>query len=426
MKKTYLLILTAMLTVVSATQIVAQHTIVNQVIVGSGGDWGNPDDFVSVAAYKPNNEVTTTFGTVLTQSVQDIVISGSYAFVAAQDSIAKFNIDTYEKVAVIEALGVNRLLVSDDKLMVSFQFPATENFVRFYSAEDLTFISNVAEVSDESAGLLVVDDLAYAAVPGGWASTVGKIAIISLNDYSLVDEINFDTLGQGMYDLFYYDDKIMSVNRTPWGGTSGYISAINSVGSHTESHMVDATIGKMAGIVDGLLFTIMNGGVGVIDLTDFSIADTAFIEAPALTIAGVAMDTIDGIFYVTTTDFFSMGAGTIYDALGIETGTFEAGISPDAIAIDYRDNTGISDLYSVNEIKIYPNPSSDVITVEVSDGLSSDNFRIVDISGREIMSGDIRLKTSAANIDISSLQSGLYFLILSDGSSLITSQFIKK
>ena len=83
-------------------------------------------------------------------------------------------------------------------------------------------------------------------------------------------------------------------------------------------------------------------------------------------------------------------------------------------------------LFSETEIKIYPNPSSDIVTVEVSDGISSEKFRIVDVSGREIMSGDIRLKTSAANIDISSLQRGLYFLILSDKGNLITSPFVKK
>lgn len=426
MKKTYLLILIVMLTVVDAMHVNAQHVVVNQVVVGSGGVYGDTTDFVTVASFNPGNGITTTFGSVLTESIQDIAISDKYAFVAAQDSIAKFNIDTYEKVAAVGAMGVNRLLVNDGVLIASFQYPVTENFVKVYSAEDLAFISNVSDVSDESAGLLVVGNLAYAAVPGGWASTVGKIAIIDLADYSLVDEINFDTLGKGINDLFHHESQIMSVNKTPWGGSTGCISVMNMLGSHTESHLINETIGKMAGLKDNMLYTIMNGGIGSIDLTDFSVADTAVVEAPALTIAGVALDTLNDLFYVATTDYFSTGLGTIYNIDGEETGNFEAGISPEAIAIDYRDNTGIHNLYSVNEIRIYPNPASGLITVEAIDGTSANKFKVVDISGRMLMNGNISLKTDAANIDVNMLESGLYFLVLFNNNEQTTSPFVKK
>ncbi len=415
-----------MLSVFSATNLVAQHWITNQVIVGSGGDWANPDDFVSIGSYLPTNGVTTNFGNVFTQSIQDIVINEQYAFVAAEDSIVKFNIDTYEKVAAIEAIGINRLLVNNDKLIASFQYPVTEDFVRIYSANDLTLISTVSGVSDESAGLLVVDELAYAAVPGGWASTVGKIAIISLLDYTLVDEINFDTLGSGIFDLFYYENKIMSVNKTPWGGSTGCISVTNRLGSHTESHILNGSIGSMVGIKDTMLYTIMNGGVGSINLNNFSIADASVVQPPELIIASAVMDTLNDMFYVASTDYFSLGAGTIYNMFGEEIGTFEAGISPDAIALDYRDNTGISDLYSESKIKIYPNPSSGIITVEAIDGISVDKFKIIDIRGRTLMSDNINLKTGSEIIDISLLEKGLYFLVLSTNKEMITNTFIKK
>ena len=426
MKKTYLLILAAMLTVGSATNIVAQHFIVNQVIVGTGGDWSNPDDYVSVASFKPNDGITTTFGNILTQSIQDIVISGSNAFVAAQDSIIKFNIDTYEKIVSIEAIGVNRLLINDDVLFASYQYPATENFVKVFSAEDLSLITNIAEVSDESAGLLVVNQLAYVAVPGGWESTIGKIAIIDLSDYSLVDEINFEAQGIGVYDLFYYDNKIMSVNRTPWGGTHGYLLGMNALGSHTDIYLIEEKIGKMVGLKDDVLFTIMDSGIGSIDLLDFSVIDTAVIAAPILSIADAEMDTVNDLFYVTTTDYFSTGVGTIYNMAGEEMGNFDAGISADAIAIDYRDNTGISDLFAENKIRIYPNPASEIITIETIEGASIENLKVVDIRGRMLMNNRISLKAGASVVDISTLKNGLYFLILSDGSEQITSPFVKK
>ena len=425
MKKNYFLFFMVMLFAFNVSYVNAQHMVVNQVIVGSGGIYGDTTNNVSLASYKPGDGVTSNFGSIDTQSIQDIVINGNYAFVAAQDSIAKFDIDTYEKVAIIEAVGVNKLLVVGDVLLASFQFPVTENFVRVFSTSDLSFISNVSEVSDESAGLLVNGNLAYVAVPGGWTSTVGKIAIIDLADYSLVDEINFNELGVGVYDLFYYNSQIMAVCRTPWGGTHGYLLGMNALGSHFDIYLIEEVLGKMVAEVDGLLFTVMNDGVGIIDLQDFSVADSAFIAAPSLTIAGVAMDTIDGNFYIATTDYFSTGVGTIYNALGIETGNFDAGVSPDAIAIDYRDNTGIADLLSENKIKLYPNPASDVITIKV-DGINSNVFNVLDISGRVILQGSADLMSGSANINISTLESGLYFFVLSNGSASITSSFIKK
>lgn len=426
MKKNYLLFLTVVLSVLITAPLVSQHWVVNQVIVGSGGDWSNPDDFVTIASYNPGNGVTTIYGNIQTQSIQDIVINEHWAYVAAQDSIVKFNIDTYEKVVAIEAFGVSRLLLNNDVLLASFQYPETENFTKVYSAEDLTLVTNISEISGEAAGLLVVGELAYVAVPGGWASTVGSIAIISMLDYSLVDEINFDTLGRGIFDLFYYDNKIMSVNISSWDGTTGFISVMNIVGSHTESHFINRRIDGHVGVKDDLLFIVMNGAVGSIDLSDFSVSDTAVINAPVLTIAGAVIDTINNLFYITTTDYATVGEGTIYNFQGEETGSFEAGISANAIAIDYRDNTSINELYTENKIKIYPNPSNGVITVEVMEGMSYDNFKVTDISGRVVIDGSLSFNSAAANIDISKLGLGLYFLVLTDNNVAITSPFVKK
>ncbi len=424
MKKNYFLIIMVVLFALSINTNVAQNIVVKQVIVGSGGIFGDTTNSVSLAAFNPNTDVTSTFGSINTQSIQDIVINGNYAFIAAQDSIAKFDLDTYQKLSTVSAPGVNRLLVVGDVLFASFQYPATENFVKVFATTDLTLINAVADVSDEAAGMLVAGSFLYAAVPGGWASTVGKIAIISLNDYSLVDEINFNEAGVGIYDLFYHNDLIMSVNRTAWGGTSSNLLAMNALGIDTFVYPIGATIGKMVGIVDNQLFTVMNSGIGAIDLTDMSISDTAFIAAPALTIADAAIDTLSGSFYVTTTDYFSTGVGTIYDALGVETGNFDAGISPDAIAIDYRDNTGIFDANANNDnFVIYPNPAINIINIAL-DNQDVNKYSIVDISGRVLLHNNFTDKNTA--VDVSSLNSGMYFMVLSGKSGTFSKSFIVK
>ena len=425
MKKNYFLILVGMLTAFSFSAVNAQHTVVNQVIVGSGGAYSNPDDFVSVASYIPNSGITTTFGGIKTQSIQDVVINGIFAYVAAQDSIAKFNIDTYERVAITFAPGVNRLYANDDIVIASFQFPATENFVKVFSATDLSLINNVSSISDEAAGIIVVNNTAYVAVPGSYMSTIGKIGIIDLTDYSVTAEINFNEEGVGIYDLFYYNNLIMSVNKTPWGAENGYVSTMNETGTQTNSYIINEVLGKMVAEINGLLFTIMNGGIGVIDLADFTVDDAAYIPAPALTIADATIDTISGSFYITTTDYATTGVGTIYNALGIETGNFDAGISAEAIAIDYRDNTGILNTLVKKEINIFPNPATNVITINTID-ISDANYSIIDICGRTLLNGTIDNTTNNTKININQLENGLYFVVLSNESESATSSFIKK
>ncbi len=426
MKKNYFLFLVTMLFAFSIANVSAQHIVVNQVIVGSGGVFGDTTNFVELAAFKPNTGITTTFGSIKTQSIQDVAISGNFAYVAAQDSIAKFNINTYEKVAVTSAVGVNKLLVVGNVLFASFQYPATENYVRVFSTANLSLVANVSDVSDQSAGLLVVGNLVYAAVPGGYASTIGKIAIIDITDYSLVNEINFNEKGVGINDLFYYDGQIMSVNRTPWGDSSSYILVTNMLGTHIEFHRINKIIGNMVGEKDGMLYVVMNSGVGIIDLSDFTIVNSVFIQAPSLTIAGVAMDTINSNFYIATTDYFSTGVGTIYNSDGSEIGNFNAGISADAIAIDYRDNTGINDAFAQNSFKIYPNPAVNVIDVEAVNGQVFDNIKVVDVSGRVLIDKALSLSSGNTSVNISTLKSGLYFLILSNGSEFTSGTFIKK
>jgi hypothetical protein len=133
MRKLYLVSLLASVWTLAALSATAQTSyFTKQVIIVNGGNYSDPDDFVTVAAYDPVSGETTEFATIYTQSVQDVLIVPPYAYVAAQDSIVKLNIDTYKKVASVAAPGVNKLVSNGDVLVASFWFPSTENFVKTY------------------------------------------------------------------------------------------------------------------------------------------------------------------------------------------------------------------------------------------------------------------------------------------------------
>lgn len=423
MKKNYLIILVAVTSVLYSLNISAQTTYVNQVLIGSGGNYSNPDEHVMLGSYDPIDESTTYFGEVYTQSIQDIVIAGEFVYVAAQDSIVKYNIDDFSRIAAVEATGLNQLLVHDGLLFVTFQYPTTENFVQIFSADNLEHIKNISDVSDEAAGMLVFEDNVYVAIPGNWTSTTGNIAIINIDELELVSEVLLGNEGVGVFDLFLYDSKIMSINRTPYGGTIGYISTMSTMGTDITSYLINEAIGKFSGIDNGILYTVMNNGIGAIKLSDFTVTDNSIVDPLINTIASTELDTVNNVIYVASTDYFSMGEGTIYSMTGEAISTFDANIAPETIAIDYRTNTSLNETAFVNSI-IYPNPASQLLNIK-SDLMSVTVYKVIDVTGRVVMGNNLNNNSGELSINVNDLDSGVYILYLSDGNQISSTRFIK-
>ena len=78
---------------------------------------------------------------------------------------------------------------------------------------------------------------------------------------------------------------------------------------------------------------------------------------------------------------------------------------------------------NVNSFSIYPNPFEDEISIEFK-GTKSGNLRVLDIQGKEILF--INLTQQSQKVDLSSISSGLYFLVLDSNGEVFTSKVIKK
>jgi len=69
--------------------------------------------------------------------------------------------------------------------------------------------------------------------------------------------------------------------------------------------------------------------------------------------------------------------------------------------------------YEMNSVKIYPNPSSDFINIDID--LKNENilkYRLINIEGKDILSGN--LSSGISTLNISNLNRGLYFIELLD------------
>ncbi len=76
--------------------------------------------------------------------------------------------------------------------------------------------------------------------------------------------------------------------------------------------------------------------------------------------------------------------------------------------IDTTNTVGINKRIQKEEVKIYPNPASTVINVELSAELVNSEYRIYSISGKIVLQG--RLDNNNTQLDITSLEKGLYFV----------------
>ncbi|MCD4746464.1 MAG: T9SS type A sorting domain-containing protein [Bacteroidales bacterium] len=432
MKKNYFLNAIIILTLIAMYEMAVSQTETKQVIICNGGVYGDPSDHVTLSTYDPLGQTTTVFGDIFTESVQDIVIKENFAFVSAQHSIVKFNIDNYERVAAIAESNLNKLYIHNDLLILSRQTdingpPADGIYIKIFNANTLSFIADISNISADAAGIVAENDTAYVAIPGDWQATEGKIAVIDLQEKNLVREINLGSDAVGIYNLYSNENNIYSVNRTPYGGSTGSVSTYDIYTLDFSSNIINAVVGKGVALTDNILYLGLDNGIGSYNINTHQIIDPEIIPDPGsasyIYIAAAGFDIINENFYITTTDYFSFGEGKIYDINGNFTGSFQADVSPEAIAMDYRDINGINDNNKLLSVNVFPNPFNNNLNV-----LCNNYEEIIEISISDI-TGKIIYKNcnlfSDININVSELSNGLYFMIIKTDMQIISRKIIK-
>jgi hypothetical protein len=78
---------------------------------------------------------------------------------------------------------------------------------------------------------------------------------------------------------------------------------------------------------------------------------------------------------------------------------------------------------SSNTLKIYPNPTTNEVTIELSPTSSQGTLSLLNINGQEVMKCTVRIKTQ---IDISNLPGGVYFVRVTNDKTVLTGKLIKQ
>ncbi|WP_299212405.1 T9SS type A sorting domain-containing protein [uncultured Dokdonia sp.] len=98
------------------------------------------------------------------------------------------------------------------------------------------------------------------------------------------------------------------------------------------------------------------------------------------------------------------------------------GIQADRFTLAFRSRELLNtDSFEQNEVLVYPNPSKNIITVQLSNPSEIRDMKVYDMLGREI-----QVDFQNNEVNISSLNTGIYLLKISTDSGTLTTTFIKK
>lgn len=324
----------------SGTTLFAQK-YVKQIVVANGGLFEFMPPFVdnsTVGVYDPYTDIYQVIDTIQTQSVQDLVVADGVAYVAAQDRIVKYDLDTYQRLDTLAYANVRSITLSGD-LMIVGKFFGTGAFLDVYNRNTFAFEFSIPEVTSTVLGAAVIGDSLY--VPynekgtvdqcppfGCFNDTIGRIAVIHIPTESFVRDINLDTIGSGAGQIFQKGNEIYVVSNQ-YGVLTTYN---NQTGTRTTQQLGISGGYTLSG--DSLIAAFQGGStVGIYNVDTQTVTNNGWIVDNYL---DGDYDWINNRFYGTKSDFFSFGSTHIINEQGMEVDSFATAISPEGLAIDFR------------------------------------------------------------------------------------------
>jgi len=202
----------------------------------------------------------------------------------------------------------------------------------------------------------------------------------------------------------------------------------------------DTVSGTFAGSVDG---TNVNGTFtgsfdaevdahGTLDLNDFglgayngNVTRIKTVLDISLVVAGIFnIGTVQqiGYYYYDDTD----GSLVFRSSTNIFDIDFLGNVFMDTVALyeaQDRSTLGTNEnVLTSSDIKLYPNPTTNVLNIQTADVNTIASVRVTDLNGRTVLQIDENINS----INVSNLQSGLYLINIETSNGNITKRFIKK
>ncbi len=106
----------------------------------------------------------------------------------------------------------------------------------------------------------------------------------------------------------------------------------------------------------------------------------------------------------------------------IYAGTYGRGLWVSPVALP---SLGVSDVFNQDTVQIYPNPTASELTISIAEASQVD-IRVYNLLGRLMVNEQDKPITNMHKIDVSSLETGVYFVRINSENGTVTKRFIKE
>ncbi len=322
-------------------------------------------------------------------------------------------------------------------------------------------------IDDGTVTWSVLNGTGYATIDANGllsADTAGKVTVIATSNYKSIYADSLDiiirdtTFVSGISLTGLETDMITETTAITNSGNSIYIKASVSPGSATNDSVTwaisDESLATFTessykmikltatGIACGTVTVTATAkdGSGISGTIDISLekqvsATSVALSSESTTVAvGGTLQILSDFLPAATCDQTLTWTSTdedvaTVDSTGIVTGVAEGTADIIARTSNYKKDTititvgtsGVnSDLESTNTISVYPNPATDIISINNE---SAAKVNITNLVGRIVLTETI---DPNATINISSLKSGIYFISIETTDKINSVRFIKK
>lgn len=289
---------------------------------------------------------------------------------------------------------------------------------------------NFTSLTSNTAAVVLNTYTTPASVPGYTAFSNFSTATIGKTDGTVGEFYKSTTSTYEMLGMAPSSSLALSFTNTAivaqWPITNTY-SLTDAVSGNIKVNIIFPSTGPFNGTQNvsaiGTGTLQLPNGITLNDCMLLKSALTGTGSVVILTVTANATITSTGYNYYHASQKFPV-LSIVYSTTSVKTGTAAPNVTNNVnITINNDVFAGIKEYGVLHQASVYPNPAQNFITVDLA-GLKEATIEIFDLSGKIMFSE--KISENKNKINISSLNSGMYFIRTSDETKYSVQKFIKQ